>query len=83
MTHPSAERFKGIHGLFISSAVLAQVIDIARWGRERIKLLRQRPAARFFSVALHVSDLLVQLEVVGLQRLDFGTKVGDDLELVA
>jgi hypothetical protein len=46
-------------------------------------LLCQRPAARLLSVALHVSDLLVQLEVVGLQRLDLGTEAGDDLELVA
>lgn len=81
MAHPPAESFEGVHSFFISCLVFAHIIHAAARRRWEWVELRHRPRARILSVALHVSDFLVELQIVGLQRLDLCSELRDDLEL--
>lgn len=81
-THPSTERLKGIHCLFISRPVLAHIVVSRRRGKW-IKLTSDRTRTGLLPITLHVPDLLIQLEVVILEILHLRTQVRDDLELLA
>ena len=81
-THTTAERLEGIHRLFVTRAVFAE-LACARRARGRRREWVERGLRAVLPVALHVADLLVELKVVGLEAADFGAQFGDHLELFA
>ena len=81
-THSSSERLERIHALLVLAVVLAELLvaahDVAEAG---LRPCRHR--AGIVAVRLEVAHLLVQLEVVGLERLDLGAQLRDRVELAA
>ena len=81
-THATAERLERVHGLLIARTVPAE-LACARHARGRGREGVERRVCAVLTIALHVADLLVELEVVRLETADFGAQLGDHLELFA
>ena len=81
-THATAECLEGVHRLFVARAVFAE-LACARRARGRRRERVERGVCAVLAVALHVADLLVELEVGGLEAADLGAQLGDHLELFA
>ena len=71
-THATAECLERVHSLLIARTVLAELacatLRAAGRGWERV----ERRMRAILAVALHVADLLVELEIVGLEAADLG-----------
>ena len=71
-THPTTECLERVHGFFVARAVFVQLAG-ARRGRGRGReSVERRMRAVVLAVALHVADLLVEFEIVGLEAPDLG-----------
>lgn len=81
-THPTTECLERVHGLFVARAVFSQLAR-ARRARGRGRQRVERRVRVGLAVALHVADLLVEFEVVGLEAPDLGAQLRDHLELFA
>lgn len=79
-THSTFERFERVHALFVFVLVLPELL-VAPYDVRKPSLLPRRHTSRVISVRLQVPHLLVQLEVVGLERFDLGAKFRDRVEL--
>jgi hypothetical protein len=71
-THPTTECFERVHGLFVARAVFVQ-LGRARSARGRGWERVERRMRVVLAVALHVADLLVEFEIVGLEAPDLGS----------
>ena len=81
-THPTTECLERVHRLFVARAVLVQ-LGRARRGSGRRRERVERRVRVVLAVALHVADLLVELEIVGLEAPDLGAQLRDHLGLFA
>lgn len=68
-THPPSECLKRIHSFFVPCSICAQVIP-ANWSRKGVELGYRRARSGLFPIALHISNLLIKLEIVSLQTFD-------------
>jgi hypothetical protein len=76
-TYPTSERLERVHALLVLVLVFAQLL-VDPYGGLKACLAG---SARLIAIALEVPDLLVQLEVVGLERLDLAPQFGNSLKL--
>jgi len=81
-THPTSERLERVHRLVVLGLVLSELL-VDPDGRLESSTPLRTARSGIVAVALEVADLLVELETVGLQRLDLGAEARDGLELLA